>query len=213
MGSKDWTCGECGHEGYRGSCFTLTDVGPTCLECAELDHVGFLPRGEAALTRRARAASALAPVVLKWSRARRRYERQGLLVEEAALAQAEESCLADAEARHRRRLRDAQRRDRQDLELIARLADAIREQFPRCPADRAEQIAERAGQRRSGRVGRSEAGQRLDPHAVRLAVVASVRHEDTDYDELLMSGLPRDAARDQVREAVDEVVGRWSAHA
>ena len=31
--------------------------------------------------------------------------------------------------------------------------------------------------------------------ALTLAVVASVRHQDTDYDSLLMSGVPRDIAR------------------
>ena len=172
---------------------TLTDAGPICMECADLDHLWFLPRGDAALTRRARVASTLAPVVLKWSGSRRRYERQGLLVEEAALAHAEESCLADVEARQRRRLRSAERRERQDVELAGRLTEAIRAQFPGCHADRAERIADRASQRGSGRIGRSRAGGELDPHAVRLAVVASVRHEDTDYDAMLMAGVPRSA--------------------
>jgi hypothetical protein len=210
VGSKDWTCGECGDQGVRGGFLTLTDAGPICMECADLDHLWFLPRGDAALTRRARVASALAPVVLKWSRSRRRYERQGLLVEEAALAQAEESCLADAEVRQRRRLRSTERRERQDVELAGLLTEAIRAQFPGCPADRAQRIADHASQRSSGRIGRSRAGRELDPHAVRLAVVASVRHEDTDYDAMLMSGVERGVARAQVRAAVDAVLDRWS---
>jgi hypothetical protein len=41
------------------------------------------------------------------------------------------------------------------------------------------------------------------------AVVASVRHEDTDYDALLMAGVPRDEARARVRAAVDAVLERW----
>jgi hypothetical protein len=41
-------------------------------------------------------------VVVRWSRARKRYERLGLLVEEAALARAEEECLADAAIREAR---------------------------------------------------------------------------------------------------------------
>lgn len=40
--------------------------------------------------------------------------------------------------------------------------------------------------RGSGRVGRSAAGRILDPDAVSLAVAASVRHADTDYDALLV---------------------------
>jgi hypothetical protein len=42
-----------------------------------------------------------------------------------------------------------------------------------------------------------------------MAVVASVRHEDTTYDELLMSGTPRKAARDLVRDEIDRIVGAW----
>ena len=56
---------------------------------ADLDHLVFLPSGDAAVTRRARKLSTRAAVVLKWSRARSRYERQGLLVEEDALQEAE----------------------------------------------------------------------------------------------------------------------------
>ena len=46
-----------------------------------------------------RRHSTLSAVVLKWSRARNRYERQGLMVEEQALEKAEEECLADSEGR------------------------------------------------------------------------------------------------------------------
>jgi hypothetical protein len=47
---------------------------------------------------------------VRWSRTRKRYERQGLLVEDAALEQAEQQCLADSDARMRRRERDQERR-------------------------------------------------------------------------------------------------------
>jgi hypothetical protein len=49
----------------------------------------FLAAGDVALTRRALALSARSAVVLKFSRARRRKERQGVLVEEMAIEQAE----------------------------------------------------------------------------------------------------------------------------
>jgi hypothetical protein len=52
-------------------------------------------------------------------------------------------------------------------------------------------------------------GRNLDEKAVTLAVVASVRHEDTDYDELLMSGVPRMEARDQIKLAIDDVLTAW----
>jgi hypothetical protein len=79
--------------------------GPLCLTCAELDHLVYLPAGDAALTRRARAESRLSAVVVRFSRARKRYERQGILVEEEALQAAEQQCLADEDARARRRER------------------------------------------------------------------------------------------------------------
>jgi hypothetical protein len=58
-------------------------------------------------------------------------------------------------------------------------------------------------------VGRSAAGRALDETAVRAAVVASVRHEDTGYDALLMSGLPRAEARERIRADVDRVLDGW----
>src|SRR5206468_3505740 len=93
---RDSTCGECGEELGRQAWITLErDKGALCLTCADLDHLTFLPAGDAALTRRARKHSVLSAVVLKFSRARKRYERQGVLVEESALAHAENECLAD----------------------------------------------------------------------------------------------------------------------
>lgn len=68
----------------------------------------------------------------------------------------------------------------------------------------------RAAVRGSGRVGRSAAARVLDPRAVTLAVIASVRHEDTDYDSLLMSGVPRDEARERIRDTIDRVLAAWS---
>ena len=90
ISTRDSTCDECGEELGRRAWITLDqDKGALCLACADLEHLLFLPAGDAALTRRARKHSTLSAVVLKWSRARKRYERQGLLVETEALEQAE----------------------------------------------------------------------------------------------------------------------------
>ena len=59
-------------------------------------------------------------------------------------------------------------------------------------------------------MGRSAAGRSLAEEALTLAVAASVRHEDTDYDSLLMSGVARAEARDQIRLAVDRILASWS---
>jgi hypothetical protein len=49
----------------------------------------------------------------------------------------------------------------------------------------------------------------LEEDALVSAVVASVRHEDTDYDALLMAGVPREEARARIRASVDAVLDRW----
>lgn len=109
--ARESVCNECGENlGHRAWITLAGDRRALCLACADLDHLVFLPSGDAAVTRRAQKHSTLAAVVLKWSRARKRYERQGLLVEEHALEQAEKECLADAEARERRKQREAERR-------------------------------------------------------------------------------------------------------
>jgi len=202
----DWTCTACSQ---TGDLLIMEGLGPLCLGCADLDHLVFLAAGDAALTRRAKKASGLSAVVVRFSRTRRRYERQGLLVEEQALVKAEQECLADEDARHRRRQREEQRRAEHDVEFQAVFSQAITELFPGCPPERAEAIARHAGARHSGRVGRSAAGRALDPEAVTLAVVASVRHVDTPYDRVLMSGVPRAEARRQVSDEVKAVVDSW----
>ena len=77
---NDAVCSECGQGLGRGSLLRLENDRALCPECADLDHLVFLPRGDAALTRRATKHSALRGVVVRFSRARKRYERQGILV-------------------------------------------------------------------------------------------------------------------------------------
>jgi hypothetical protein len=204
---KTFTCAGCGRT--DADLLSMEDAGPICLSCADLDHLVFLPAGDATLTRRAKQASRLSAVVVRFNRSRKRHERQGLLVEEAAIEQAEQQCLSDEEARTRRRERDRQRREATDEQFQQQLAEQIGHLFPGCPPHRAAAISRHTGERGSGRVGRSAAGRSLDPDAVTRAVIASVRHEDTAYDELLMSGLPREQARDRIRNDIDRVLERW----
>jgi hypothetical protein len=207
---RDATCAECGAELGRHAWITLDpDRRALCLACADLDHLVFLPAGDPALTRRARKHSTLSAVVVEWSRTRERYERQGLLVEEPALVQAEEECLADAASRESRRLRDAERREELDRDYVARFAARVRELYPGCPPDREVAIAEHACRKYSDRVGRSAAAKSLDEAAIDLAVVAHIRHWETNYDALLATGVPRVLAREQVYEVVQRVLACW----
>jgi hypothetical protein len=212
ISNRDSTCGECGeHLGTKAWITLSGEKGALCLVCADLDHLLFLPTGDAALTRRARQHATLSAVVLQWSRARKRYERQGLFVEAQALAQAEEECLADSEVRARRQEREATRRAALDRQYVDQFIARVRELFPACPTGRERDIAEHACLKYSGRVGRSASAKALDEVAVRLAVIAHVRHRETPYDALLARGYDRWEARATVEEAVRRVLQKWGA--
>jgi hypothetical protein len=83
----EWKCHRCGG---TGDFLVMENAGPACLHCVGLDDLEFLPRGDALLTRRVRARSARSAVVVRFSRTRERYERQGLLVEPHTLAEVQQ---------------------------------------------------------------------------------------------------------------------------
>lgn len=210
ISNRDSVCDECGEDLGRGAWITLMrDKGAVCLVCSDLDHLTFLPSGDAALTRRSQKHSRLSAVVLKWSRARKRYERQGLLVEEKALKIAEEECLADDEVRKRQRERQRVRAGEIDGQYVANFAERIRKLFPKSPINCEKKIAEHACLKYSGRVGRSARAKSLDKNAVRIAVVAYIRHECTLYDALLANGYTRRDARNKIENEVQRVLAEW----
>lgn len=85
--NTEWKCHRCGG---AGDFLMMEDPGPACLRCVGLDDLEYLPAGDALVTRRAKATSARCAVVVRFSRTRGRYERQGLLVEPQALADAQQ---------------------------------------------------------------------------------------------------------------------------
>ena len=204
-----WECELCGG---TGDLLLKGKAGGVCLDCADLGHLEFLPSYDAALTRRARNASRLSAAVVCWSTRRRYgygYERQGILAEPAAIEQAARECLADADAPTRGGTRVQRRRADQDRRFRDEFAAAIRAHFPGCPVGRAEAIALHTAARTSGRLGRRAAERALDGDAVLPAVTASVRHVDTDYGDLLVSGVDRESARARVNQRVEDVVTAW----
>lgn len=203
------TCDECAAELPQGSLIRLEASAAHCLACADLDHLVFLASGDAALTRRAMKHSGLSAVVVRWTSARRRYERQGVLVEEEALERAEAECLADADRRAAQRERAADARARDDERLVEAFANAIRSRYPGCATDVARTIARHACARSSGRVGRTAGAKDLAEEAMDLAVRAHVRHRHTSYDALLMEGRDRMDAREAVRARIEEVLSSW----
>ncbi|EYT80505.1 hypothetical protein CF54_25095, partial [Streptomyces sp. Tu 6176] len=57
------------------SLLVLEEGRPRCLDCADLAHLVFLPRGDTALTRRSGEESTLSVPVVRFARRRGRYER------------------------------------------------------------------------------------------------------------------------------------------
>lgn len=208
---RDSTCDECGKSLGKDGMLRKEGEKGLCLDCADLSHLVFLGAGEACVTRRARKYSPIAAVVLRWSRSRKRYERQGLLVTADAFDRAEAECLDDAELRERRQLRDAVRRDRIDAGYVRRFAEEVRKRYPAAPAGVEQSIAEHACEKYSGRVGRSAAAKEFDETAIDLAVRAHVRHVFTRYDELLAEGADREFARASVRAETEGTMEKWRA--
>jgi hypothetical protein len=200
----------CGGSVQKGQIILIDrQSGLRCVACGGLGDLVFLPSGDAALTRRALVLSARSAVVVKFAKARGRHERQGVLVEPAALERAEAECAADATRREAERGRRRVRDEAADRAYVARFAERVRELFPGCPPADAEDIARHACAKYSGRVGRSAAAKTFDPDAAQLAVRAHIRHRHTTYDDLLAAGRKPAEARPLVRERIDAVMRRW----
>jgi predicted nucleic acid-binding Zn-ribbon protein len=101
-----WTCVECGGDFGSGALLLMEGEGPHCLDCFGLGHLEYVAAGNAALTRRTRKLAQTSVVVVRWSRTRKRYEREGIVADKQAVEQAEEECLSEDEVRLRRSLRE-----------------------------------------------------------------------------------------------------------
>src|SRR3954464_15152056 len=202
---RDSACAECGDELWKGRLLRLEKERPLCMSCADLAHLVFPPRGDAALTRRAGRYSSLQAVVVRFSRSRNRYERQGVLVEEAALARAEQECLADSDGPRAcsRTTRGTRCRNRHPLPRRVCLAHPpLVPGVPRAGGDRDRGACLPQALRACW--SKADAKQ-FDPEMITLAVRAHVRHVHTDYDHLLGTGWERHKARDRVLSRVDRL--------
>ncbi len=208
--TRETECNDCDVVIHKGELFHINGRAQhLCLSCADMDHLVYLPSGNRALTTRAKKHSKLSAVVLKFSSSRERSERQGILVEEQALKKAEEECLSDEDKRAKQREYSAKRREFQDTQYIKDFAHRLRELYPQCPEGREFEIAEHACQKYSGRVGRSSAAKEMDEHAIRAALIAHIRHVETNYDELLMADYDRMDAREQVKDRIEFIMSEW----
>jgi hypothetical protein len=202
-------CPHCAAPLHHSAFVTFKNDAIACVKCGGLENLEFLPSGNTALTRRANALSALKYVVLKFSRVRKRYERQGILASPEILDQARRECEADEAARESKRQASAARREKQETTHLAAFAARIRELYPSAPDGVEHEIAAHACRKHSRRVGRSAFAKELSPESIHLAVRAHIRHRHTSYDRLMSSGAERPDARLLVAARIEETTRRW----
>ena len=203
------SCHDCKCDLHPGSFLYKNGAQVFCLTCADMDHLEFLPSGDAAVTRRSRKYSYLSAVVVQWAHTRKRYERQGILVEASAIEKAEKECLSDQAYREIRRKKDEICREKMDQKYVMTFSENIRKLYPNAPKAIENQIAEHACEKYSGRVGRAAAAKELKAEMIHRAVQAHVRHCYTNYDDLLMQGFERFEARQTVRDKMQEILSKW----
>lgn len=112
-----------------------------------------------------------------------------------------------AEGQEKRKEQAQRRRERLQTELVVRLLEIAKVEYPGLPASMAKIVIEDACEVGSGCVGRSTMLE--EQEIVRRAVVAYVRHNMTDYEERLRErpwGERRDEWRQFCREEVAEQV-------
>lgn len=181
-----------------------------CLECIGLGNLEYLPSGNIALTRRATKNSTKYAIVLKYSSARKRNERQGVLVEFDAIQKAKEECLKDEEKRKLRQNRNQIKIEQKDNNYIKQYADEIRKNYPYMPEKEEFKIAEHACEKKSGRVGRSASAKIFNKSTIILAVRAHIRHCYTDYDDLINKCYDKYDARKMVEDEISNIEKSWA---
>jgi hypothetical protein len=144
-----------------------------------------------------------------------RMEKRGRFTRAAAyhvpsdiIAAVEAEARATEAERAEKRLAGQRARAKAHVRELAQAADLIRGLFPAIPAGEAERVAVHAYEIGSGRVGRTRSlsAEQKVIHAVR----AHVRHEHTDYEDLLRDGWAKNDARERVADQIDAVLARWA---
>ena len=206
---RDTKCAKCNKELLDGDFLMRRDDEALCMACAGLDDLVFLPSGDPAVTRRAGKYSSRKAVVVRWARARKRYERQGTLVEQAAIDRAREVSAADAAVREEKNKKAAAKREIEDTQYLEAFTAELKRLFPGCPAEEAAQIARHACEKYSGRVGRSAGAKEFDVEKIRLAVIAHIHHVHTGYDRFFDTDVAKRDARSMVQGKIESVLAKW----
>lgn len=205
-------CTECGVVIPRGGRVVAEEERgkALCLSCAGILSLAFLPSGDVAMTRRSKKNSRYCFVLQEWNQRRKRYERRGQYVEASAISKAETECLADKTIRAEKNRKAAQRRDVDELLYKQQFACEIRKCYPKMPKDREFAIVDHACEKHSGRVGRTAAAKEFSPEMVQRAVIAHIRHCETDYDDRFGKGKRKREIREDIRPLIKRVLHSWS---
>lgn len=180
-----------------------------CAACAEIKGLELLAPGDAAMTRRSKKYSARTVVVQEWNQKRKRYERLGQFVEPSAILKAKAECESDQTERESKNAKAAVKRAVEDREYRQLFAIEIRKLFPSMPTGRETAIAEHACEKYSGRVGRTASAKEFDEDMITRAVVAHIRHAETNYDNEFGKGKRKREIREDIRPEINLMMRRW----
>lgn len=180
-----------------------------CFNCSPFKGFTFLPAGDAAMTVRSKKHSVLCGAVIEWNQRRKRFERRGQYVEAKALVLAKQECLADEAKRALNNAKAAEKREVQDQIYIQDFAKAIRMRYPNCPKDREIAIAQHACEKHSRRVGRTADAKAFEEEMIDLAVIAHVRHVETDYDHQFGKGKRKSEIRQDLKATIMRIIAKW----
>lgn len=201
-------CSKTVHEGEKLLALDEKKRG-LCESCADLGALTLLLPGDAAMTRRSKKHSARTVVFQQWNQKRRRYERKGQFVEPEAIEKARLECAADAEKRAEKNKKAAAKRVVEDKEYRDTFAIEIRRLFPSMPKGREVAVAEHACEKYSGRVGRTASAKEFDEDMITRAVIAHIRHAETNYDNMFGKGKRKREIRDDIRGDIQRILRRW----
>lgn len=181
----------------------------TCFRCSPYKKATFLESGDAAMTRRSKKHSSFCGVYYAWNKRSRRFERKGQYVEAKAIELAQLECIADVEKRALSNEKAAVKRAADDVIYIEAFSKAIKKRYPNCPKNREVAIAQHACEKYSGRVGRSASAKQFDAKMIDLAVVAHIRHAETDYDNQFNKGKSKKTIRSEVQQEITGMIKKW----
>ena len=205
------SCTKCKSKIAKGEMFVAEkeEHKGICFNCSLFVNYTLLPPGDVALTRRSKKHSEFCGVLLFWNQRRRRYERKGQYVEAKAIEIAKKECVADAEKREAKNKKAALVREVKDKEYIEQFSAAIRQYYQNCPVGREVEIAQHACLKHSGRVGRSANAKQFDAEMIEQAVVAHIRHVETNYDSRFGKGQKKRDIRADLSSTIKRILLSW----